>query len=277
MAHASAPTLVLRLQPKIHPNMVRVLEYCADMDARARCCILKPKLGAPDAKSQWQRVAFAKPAPVDKQEELPVLLVPDDIYQKLLKNYQRFQRTMYHGMMYLHGERHSGEFNGHWDAGLYSLLARAEIDPALREKVYTVFCFNTYWHDMSCMEDVGELAAELDGGESKEDKYTQRGDDLCDIVFSAEGMCKMTVHELFSKIRHIEGEVIVIELQVNTVGPWTLYNALQQYMQSLLPAGSDIEGWDFFEETCAGERPEKPGKRQRLTGGSGAAGGCVRP
>ena len=279
MAHAtaSAPTLVLRLQPKLHPNMDRMLEYCAGMDARACCCILKPNRTPPDTKDA-ARVTFAEPAPAHDSGELPVLLVPDDIYEKLRKNFQRFGNTIYHSMMFLREERENGSCNGHFDAKFFSALRRAELDPTWRKKLEGVFDVETYWHDdESCMADAGDLAADHDNCESKEDKYLQREHDIADIVFAGDNMRKMTAHELFSEVRKIEGEFVIIELQVNTVGPWTLYNSLRQYLASLLPTGSDIEGWDLFEETCMGERPETPVKRRRLAGGSGAAGGSARP
>lgn len=272
MAHATARTqpLVLCLDP--YENIGNVLKVCKGMNSRRHCCVIVP---APaDADNDLLPQLVSEPEPAVKCGNLPVVRIPLDLFNKFARNASERGIFEYYSM--IHDDSYPNELcNGHFSLDLFSATGRAEKEEKMRDKLAGSWDFETCWHcPETGMQDAGELAAELDGT-NKEDKYRAREMYLCNLwFFGTAKLEKISTHALFVQLHGLQQLPSIITFKVNTVGPWTLYNAMYKHVESCALCGVVIPGWDAFEELCASERPERPecqAKRRRL-GGSAAGG-----
>lgn len=269
MAHAVArtPALVLCLVP--YDNISNVLEVCKGMDARMHCCVIVPAPADVDSDSLPQLVP--EPEPGVKCGNLAVIRIPLDLYTKFARNDSERGIREYYSM--IHDDSYPSELcNGHFSLDLFSAAARAQTNEEMADKLAASWDLKTCWHcPETGMGDAGELAAELDD-ENKEEKYRARELNLCDLwFFGTSKIEKISTHQLFAQLHGLPQLPSIITFKVNTVGPWTLYDALYRHVESCAPKGVMIPGWEVFEEVCASQRPEPPVKRRRL-GGSAAGG-----
>jgi len=267
MAHAVArtPGLVLCLVPS--DNVSNVLEVCKGMDSRMHCCVVVP---APaDADNDLLPRLVPEPEPAVKCGNLPVVLIPLDLFDKFARNASERKILEYDCMIH-DGSYPSELSNGHFPLSLFSATARAQKDAKMQHELAASFDFETGWYcPETGMQDAGELAAKLDD-ENKEEKYRAREMYLCNLwFFGTAELEKMSMHQLFTQLHGLPQMPNIITYKANTVGPWTLYDALYRHVESCAPGGVMIPGWDVFEEVCASQRPERAVKRRRL-GGSAA-------
>jgi hypothetical protein len=271
MAHAVArtPPLVLCLVP--YDDVSTVLECCKGMNSRMHCCVVVP---APaDADNDLLPELVPEPEPAVQCGNLAVVRIPCDLYDKFARNASERGILEYHCM--IHDDSYPSELsNGHFPLSLFSTTQRAQNDAKMQKELAASFDFETGWYcPETGMQDAGELAAELDG-ENKEDKYRAREQYFCDLWhFGTTNLNKMSMHELCTQVHGLPQLPNIITLKANTVGPWTLYDALYRHVESCAPSGIEIPSWEVFEEVCASQRPERPAKRRRLAGG--AAGGSA--
>lgn len=269
MAHAVArtPALVLCVVP--YDNVSTVLEVSKGMDSRMHCCVVVP--GPADADNDLLPQLVPEPEPAVKCGSLPVVRIPLDLFNKFARNASKHKKLEYYCM--IHDDSYPSELcNGHFPLSLFSATARAQKDAKLQDELAASFDFETGWYcPETGMQDAGELAAKLDD-ENKEDKYRARELYFCNLLyFCTANLDKMSMHQLCTQVHGLPQLPSIITLKANTVGPWTLYDALYRHVESCAPGGVVIPGWQVFEEVCASQRPERRVKRRRLAGG--AAGG----
>lgn len=279
MAHAARiPPLVLCLDP--YENIANVLEVCKGMDSRKYCCVVVPA-GA-DAENESLPVLVPEPEPAAKCGNLPVIRIPLDLYNKFARNASEHGVFEYHNMMHDNDSYPHDLSKGHFDFKLYSITMRALHISEMRDKLVGSWDFEKFWHcPESGMQDAGELAEELDGT-NKEEKYRAREQYLCDLwFFGTANLEKISTHQLFVQLHGLAQMPSIINFKVNTVGPWTLYDALYRHVESCYSGGVVIPGWSVFKEVCAlqrpedPERPKRPAKRRRVRGGAAIGGAAI--
>lgn len=250
MAHPVSRTPILVFCVQTSPDVRNVLKTCKDMDYRKHFCLLLPD--DKDVKT------VSKKAVVDPEKwgKLPTQKIPEDLYYKLQRNYEQHNTTSYNNMMHS-VEDFPNPCPGHLSWDLFGILARAKKSPTMLAMLGDSWEVETQWH---CPETgwvaVEALSSEVDGT-SKQERYEQRERNFFDLIDIVCGLPKMTTNELFRHVSSLQHTPIMIDCQVNTVGPWPMYKALQEHVDSCNLSGDRADGWDAFEGICEMQCPEE--------------------